>query len=550
MSDRSYSEKRRTLLKTVGVALGAVGSAGPVATADGAERRRSGFEAWTGVRSGPNRTGATDDRGPTPFPATDWRTDLEGSMYDVEPVVAGETVYLAVTSDNGPGEQEGYVGAYDGRTGDRRWKRSDLPATKTPSLGDGTLYVVTRDYETSGVEEAGVYALDARSGDTEWTRLQQPHCTTPVVADDRVYLANERGAFALDPDTGDTVWHAEGVGGIAERAEGASSYADGTVFFSDGTALDADTGSVEWEVDDDAILGNNVAGDERVYFVRTDYVDGDDDEIRVEARSMADGKVEWTHEDMNERDGRLALADGRLFLLDSSDDSSVVKALDADTGTATWTRTTSGELRSDPTVADGTVYVGGWYAPTSADRESRALVYALDTSTGRRKWAYLLDSDGLATSPENPPAAGTPAVVDGRLYVATYPGESTLDYRYVRYSNFHALRSADRRPGEECRPPADPPGDDRCPAVKACIDAMPDLDSCGLEPGDAIELDASCSTGRELGYEWDTDGDGRYDEFGSCVRVTVPDCGSVTVRLGVTDARGRTDATAVTIPSE
>ncbi|WP_433633011.1 PQQ-binding-like beta-propeller repeat protein [Halomicrococcus sp. NG-SE-24] len=547
MSDRDYSEKRRTFLKTVGVTLGTVTGSKTRVAAETNATPSAEPDVWRGVRSGPSRRGTTHGRGPAPFPEIDWKMDLAGSMYDVEPLVADETVYLAATTENDPSNHEGYVGAYDSQTGDRQWKRSDLPAPKTPSLEDGTLYVATEEAETASTGKAGMYAIDADTGTTEW-QVSSHTCATPVTANGIVYTATKSGAVAVDAETGEPVWQVDDVGGVAERAEGALSYTDGMVFFSDGTALDADTGSVEWEVDGNSIIGNNVAGDDFVYYIRTDYIDGEDDDVVVEARSMATGQLEWRHDvvDPNRWDGRLALADGHLFLLDSSNDSSIVKALDANTGTVAWTQTTHGELRSDPTVADGRVYVGGWYVPKSTMQAARALVYAFDVSTGRREWTYLLDDDGLETSPENPPAAGTPVVVDDKLYVATYPGESTLDYRYVDYSNFYALCSTNRQPDSNRRLPTDPPDDsDQCPALQASIDAVPALDSAELSAGDTLTLDASNSTGQQLAYKWDTNDDGRYDRFGSSVFVALPHTGSVTIQLQVSDRHDQRDTTTI-----
>ncbi|WP_327054178.1 outer membrane protein assembly factor BamB family protein [Halomicrococcus gelatinilyticus] len=252
------------------------------------------------------------------------------------------------------------------------------------------------------------------------------------------------------------------------------------------------------------------------------------------------------------------MTDDHVVLLDSDDDGavatdgSVVTALDAATGTTAWRTAIEGEFFSSPVVGDGTVYVGGQYVPGSTPSTGRAVVHAVDAPTGDRQWTYLLDSTDLETSPEDPPTAGTPVVADERLFVATYPGGSTLDYRYVYYANFFLLGSCDERPDADHRLPTDDEPDDRCdgPKPEACIEATPNLDPDDLDAGDVVRLDAACSTGNRLRYEWDTDGDGRCDESGGSVSVTVPACGSLTVTLEVTDANDDTDTASVSLSTD
>lgn len=454
-SGRSYSGSRRTFLKTVGIAIGPTASSRAIAADESSNIRRSQRDSWTGLRSGPERTGMVADPGPTPYVTTDWKMDLDGSMYDIEGVVANGTIYLAVTTNNSPSESAGYVGAYDVETGSRHWKRTGLPGLKTPSVADDTLYFATRVPDAANATDNGLYALHADSGNTKWTRTACPEWVTPAVTDEHVYTSNDNGAYALDSATGNTVWQTDTVGGVANGVGGMVSYADGTVFYGDGTALHATDGSVKWRAPaEKRTFGNHAVGDGRVYYIRTDYIVGEDDTVTIEARSTTDGNVTWTYDmDDNQWDGRLAIADGYVFLVAATAETSAVKALNAETGETEWTTSTNAELLSDPTVADGTVYIGGRYIPADNPTAGRALIYALDATTGDRKWGYLLDSDGLETSPEEPPAAGTPVVADGRLYTATYPAGATLRYRYVYYSNFFALDSCGKRPSDNHRLP-------------------------------------------------------------------------------------------------
>lgn len=445
---------RRTFLATVGLLAGVAWQGSAVATGDARESGPPGGERRPDAEAAPEPDAASAT-GPAPYPLTDWRMDLGGSMYHSAPVIDGGTAYLGVTTDNSPSGGEGYVAAYDARSGERAWKRDDLPAPEPPAVRDGRLHFATSvpDFADGG----GLYALDADDGEPAWHRAEPHRWTDPVVTDDRVYAANRHGAHALDPATGRTVWTADGVGGLAkEFGNGALTRTDDTVFLADGTALDAADGSVRWSVDE-PLPGDPTADGDRVYYTRTDYVSGDDSDVVVEARSPSDGSVLWTFglENRNRWDGDVVVGGGKVFLVVARDDRSAVTALDAASGSVAWTRSTEAQLRSTPAVADGTVYAGGWYVPRTGRGSGRAVVYALDAETGAREWAYLLDSDGLETAPTNPPAANTPVVADGRLYTATHPALATLNHHYTYYSNFFALGSCTTPPEADDRVPAD-----------------------------------------------------------------------------------------------
>ncbi|WP_458189549.1 outer membrane protein assembly factor BamB family protein [Haladaptatus sp. NG-WS-4] len=506
---------------------------------------------WPGLRSGPARTGTTDSRGPRPYTTLDWNMDLDGSMYNIEPIVFNETVYLAVTTNSNVADSHGYLGAYDLDTGEEKWRRTDLPAPKTPAVDDDAVYFATQIFE-SPHPSGGFYALDVDTGETMWTHTEHESWSPPVVSDDLVFTSNRDGTYAFCCADGDPFWETDGIDGLGDDVGDALSYIDETVFVSDGRAIDADDGSILWYVSpENGTLGSPAAHDDMVYYVRTEYLVGDDDHVVVEARSANTGALEWTYESegSNTWDGRLAITDDHVFLVDMNTEGGSVIALDAESGTKAWATPVEGAFFSSPVVGDRTMYLGGQYVPESTSSAGRALVHAIDCATGDREWSYLFDSSDLETSPEDPPAAGTPIVADGKLLTATYPAGSTLDYQYVNYSNLFVLESSGKRPNSDHRLPTDDKSDGRCgfPKPEACIEATPNLDSDDLDAGDAVRLDAFCSTGDELKYRWDTDGDGQYEEYGGSVRVAVPTSGSLVVKLQIMDANGDTDTTSVCI---
>jgi outer membrane protein assembly factor BamB len=84
-----------------------------------------------------------------------------------------------------------------------------------------------------------------------------------------------------------------------------------------------------------------------------------------------------------------------------------VYAADRATGEERWRFPANDWVRSSPTVAGETVYVG-------ADTGS---VYALDVSTGRPQWRHRV-GDRVSASP---------AVADGTVYVGADTGIHALD---------------------------------------------------------------------------------------------------------------------------
>lgn len=453
-SGKNRGNSRRTFLKAVGVSIGTMSvEVTNTAAQERTAKDTTDTSSWTTARSNSKRTGAINENGPNPFATTSWKMDLDGSMFSKEPVVANGFVYLPVTTDDTSSESEGYIGAYDIETGDQVWKESDLPSPKTPAISDEMLYFATNISEADEENRGGFYALDIENGETRWSRTNFLKWTSPIVTVDRIYTSNREGAYALNSMTGETIWKTDGVGMLSDGSDGALSYHDGTLFFSDGTALNADDGSVKWKItDQETAFNNHVIDNGRVYYLRTEYIEGDDDIVTVEARAADSGRVEWSYSPETGRvlDRRFAVANGHVLLYDSNE-GNVLTALDAETGARIWRKELDGEFFSNLTVANDTIYVGGRYMLPSKPGIGRAAVYALDLTTGNREWTYLLDPSNLIMNPEGPPAAGTPVVAAGKIYTSTYPAGSLLNHQYIQYSNFFVLESSTTRPSSDMR---------------------------------------------------------------------------------------------------
>ncbi|WP_266078853.1 PQQ-binding-like beta-propeller repeat protein [Haladaptatus caseinilyticus] len=453
-------ENRRTFLKTVGVAVGAAGLTGTgVALAQEDDDSDDGDEtgdvgSWTSFRGGSARTGATDDDGPAPYATTDWSMDAGGALrvgtrsYVVEPVLHDGTLYLAVATDTGTYASDGFIAAYDPETGDELWKHTDLPAPKTPTVGNGTLYFgIDVPGSQAGRPENTLFALDAETGETKWSRGDHVEWEDPVLVDGHLYTAyseysNESGTVALDPETGDTVWETSDVSGEV-------CYADGTLFVRTGTALNADDGSVKWTQE---MASLEAVHDGLVYgTARRDEEPG----YRLHAWSASDGTEQWKQiipRDPGEyKITNLAIGNGQVFVFThdgnpdvSSDDVQKLHAFDAETGAPEWTFESFASMYGDPVVADGTVYLGGRYAPESepdpVPANYKAFVYAIDADSGESEWSYVLDSRNTAS---------TPVASDGKVYVPTFEGDS----QYAEYvdSELFVLEACNERPDADHR---------------------------------------------------------------------------------------------------
>jgi predicted negative regulator of RcsB-dependent stress response len=121
------------------------------------------------------------------------------------------------------------------------------------------------------------------------------------------------------------------------------------------------------------------------------------DDTNLYAVDIETGSQQWAFETDAEIRSSPTVVDGTVFI--GSDDDNLY-AVDAETGSQEWAFKTDAEVRSSPTVAGGTVFVG------SFDGD----LHAVDIETGSQQWAFETDAE----------IRSSPTVVSGTVFVGSY----------------------------------------------------------------------------------------------------------------------------------
>lgn len=362
-----------SLLMLVGllIAVGALRSPKPSLPADAAM-----------FRGGPGRTGLVLGPGPTSQPTILWERSVGGAITANMPAVVGGVVYVA---DAGGG-----VTAFDAAAGDVRWSTRLGSAANTSPAVVGGLVVVG---DTAG----DVVALDIRDGMRRWAfhTLGEVR-SSPGIVEGIVYVGSADGnLYALDLATGARRW-AFVTGGAVSR----TSAIDGGVVYvgSEGgivNAVDAASGIRRWQ----KILGPGQVSSLAVQGGLVVAAGGLDDSANAHILFGIDAATGTDRWQFSAPTGAQliigALGDASVFA--PSDDGNVY-AVDRISGVARWHFGEHGSLGSPDALAAGVLYVAG------GDRS----VYAVDERSGGLLWQQAVTGQ-----------PGVPAVVGGRLYLAT-----------------------------------------------------------------------------------------------------------------------------------
>ena len=344
---------------------------------------------------GPARDGVNPGPGPSGTPRIAWATDAKGPFGSWSPAVAAGVVY--------GGDQSGFVTALNAATGALVWQH-DLGAPDNSGLTVADGLVVAGD-------DAGfVIALDAGTGRERWRykALGAVH-SAAIVLNGLVIDASLGGDLAaLDPTTGRLVWSSITAGPVSR----AIAAADGTIFTGSGgatpsapgtvAAWDAATGRPRWatSVDPGNTTTVTVSGG------RVLVGEGLDQSVvtshHVEAFDETTGARLWAAPfEATSGKGLLigAAADGFVYV--TAIDGNLY-ALDAATGSVAWQAPIGSSLSPNGAIADGVLYI------TSDDRR----IHAFDIASHAVLWQVALKG-----------VPGAPAVVDGRIFVATGTGQ-------------------------------------------------------------------------------------------------------------------------------
>lgn len=281
--------------------------------------------------------------------------------------------------------------AFDSQTGQKKWTfTAEDAGTNTRSTlissGDKVYFV--------GNNGRKLYALEASTGVKKWDVSAPGFGTTgypsvygvPTATDQKVYIGSGDKVYVLDTQTGRTQQELTFGGGIY----GAPLVAEGTLFVGcyDGKlyALDALTGQRKWE---------STLGGQLVYVNlvgRTLYVNSWQE---VFALDISTGAQQWRFKPaISGSTGARSITDGIVYgfysILDSPE--AQLYALDATTGRKKWdTWAWPGGFNSQATraiAANGLVYAAG--------RDHT--FYALDGASGQIKWSSPT-SGNITTSP-------------------------------------------------------------------------------------------------------------------------------------------------------
>ncbi|GGN93249.1 PQQ-binding-like beta-propeller repeat protein [Haloarcula pellucida] len=504
---------------------------------------------WPGERGGPAATGSNAGNAPSgtnvtlahEYPAGDSRAGVvhqngtRGAGEPTTPAVVDGTMYVGYDHTGSPGyHSRGDVVAYDTTTGEMVWNRTALPKVRsTPSVGNDRVYVTGTGpiYDRQHPEEAsavggrpgGTFAMNATTGEMEWSRNVSGQ--GQVLGEDRLYVNTGR-AVALNATTGETVWD-----GPEDVRPTHLALSNGTLVLTEASrnvsvvALNATTGTVEWNATLDTSAESadpsGLAIDDGTVYVS----DGED---TLGALSLADGAVEWRRDygQSGEQSGLTAPAvqNGTVYVSETLGHSAVY-AHDAETGATEWQFDPAGAAFAAPTVANGTVYVPAKQELASGDRTSEG-VYALNASTGERRWTYADDRPIDRST-----VAVTPA--EGHVYV-------TLGEREIFYNDgaLYALNASDEAPADYNRF-VDRIDDDPAPSVTLASDP-PNAEDQNLPGGYNVTLTANASDtdGTVTAIEWDVDADGEFEQSGESVTIPLDYCGALTVTVRVTDDDG------------
>jgi outer membrane protein assembly factor BamB len=255
---------------------------------------------------------------------------------------------------------------------------------------DGSVYI--------GADDGRVYAFNGVTGAVRWATFVQTagvDSTPALGADGLLYVGAGHSVVALYAATGVQKWRFTTAGDV----ESAPALApDGTLYFGADDAkvyaLNSSTGSLKWVFafpDDSTTDSSPALGADGTVYIGSD-------KGTLYALDGQRGSLKWSFAAIGEISGAPAIGmDGTVYIcaLNSAKTESVTYAIIGQSGIPRWAVTHGSQ--SAPSVAigsDGMVFVSGVALAGIINGmaiEQRAVVWAIDGSTGTQKWEQRLE---------------------------------------------------------------------------------------------------------------------------------------------------------------
>ncbi|MGK2861691.1 MAG: PQQ-binding-like beta-propeller repeat protein [Chitinophagaceae bacterium] len=258
-----------------------------------------------------------------------------------------------------------------------------------------------------GSSDNNFYALDIKTGFLKW-KFSGTHSfaySSATYKEGIVYVGGiDSYVYAFNATNGTIIWrYKAGDTGIESDAV----IVDSTVYVGSNDdnlyAINAADGTLRWKFTTGAnVSASPLVWNGVVYFGSSDN--------KLYALNATTGSLIWQYRTgaMINQSGP-CLVNGIIYV--GSRDA-YLHAVDAITGIQKWKYSTNGISleQSSPTVADGIVYIGGWY--DIATFTSKGSVYAINAGTGILLW------EGLA----NKAFSSSPFIRNGRLFIGCDDG--------------------------------------------------------------------------------------------------------------------------------
>ena len=340
-----------------------------------------------GYHGPPERTGVMPGPGPGGSPIAVWSKSV-GASVDVlgMPLVSLGLVYV---EDGGGG-----VTAFDEDSGTLNW------TVRPDGAGSGTIVIVGRTL-FHGSSHGQVSALDAVSGARLWSVDVGGGGTLSVATDGTVVVvaSTDGNVYGLDPASGATRWMLD-AGGLVDRGA-AISEGIGYVGAASGrvTAFRLTDGGVVWvrELGFGEIV--TPAVDRGLVFVAHGFGDGSIPAI-LYALDIRSGQDRWKWPEPTVSRLFVGAVEGSTVYALNEDARAF--AIDVLTGAGRPFAQAGGKYGSLAAIVGPTIYL------TSADGQ----VTAIDRASGVARWTIAVKG-----------VPSTPAVIDGRVFVATDLGK-------------------------------------------------------------------------------------------------------------------------------